>query len=72
MLVLLNAGLLIYVIFFKRKDDLASVFSLIVVANSIHSFFYENIKLRYINTSVSLALFILIYIFGHYYNFFLK
>jgi hypothetical protein len=64
------AILLLYVILYPFKGDMTLRFSSIFVANSLHGFLYENIKLRKLNAIISLIFLIILSVLGFGFDYF--
>jgi len=58
------------VVLSKQRKDLASILNLVVLVNGLQGLLYENKTFRYINTTASLILFILILVLDHWFNYF--
>lgn len=61
---------LLYAIFYPKKDDMTLRFSIVLVANSLHGFLYNDINLRKINAIISLVIMIIVFILGFGFDFF--
>lgn len=61
---------LLYAIFYPEKDDMTLRFSIILVANSLQGFLYDDIKLRKINAIISLVIMIIVIILGFGFDYF--
>lgn len=67
---LVNLVLLILILFFKWQGDMTFRFSTILVLNSLHGQFYSDMKLRRINTIVSLVLIVIVFVLGFFYDYY--
>jgi hypothetical protein len=61
---------ILYVIVYPWKGDMTFRFSTILVANTLHGFLYDDIKLRKINALVSIIILIIVFILGFGFDYF--